>query len=60
MVCKDDEIQLFVNGQEIKTIQDTRFGFQEGYAGFNISSIQGYSVLPITVQVNRFVIALPE
>lgn len=60
MVCQDDKIQLFINGQEIKTVQDTRFGFQEGYAGFNISSVQGYSVLPITVQVNRFEIALPE
>lgn len=60
MICKDDQIQLFVNGQELRTIQDTRFGFQEGYAGFNISSIEGYSVLPITVQVNRIVIALPQ
>lgn len=60
MVCKGDKIQLLVNGQEIRTIQDTRFGFKEGYAGFNISSMEGYSVLPITVQVNRFEIALPE
>lgn len=60
MICKDDEIRLSVNGREIRTINDTRFGFQEGYAGFNISSIQGYSVLPIRVQVNRFVIGLPE
>ena len=60
MICKDDAMQLLINGQEIRTIQDTRFGFQEGYAGFNISAIQGYSVLPITVQVNRFEIALPE
>lgn len=60
MVCKGDEIRLLVNGQELKTIQDTRFRFQDGYAGFNISSMKGYSVLPITVQVNRFEISLPE
>lgn len=60
MVCKGDQIQLLVNGQEIRTIQDTRFGFQEGYVGFNISSMKGYSKLPITVQVNRFEISLPE
>lgn len=60
MSCKDDQIQLFINGQEVRTINDTRFGFQEGYAGFNISSIKDYSVLPITVQVNRFEITLPE
>lgn len=60
MICKGNEIQLLINGQEIRAIQDSRFGFQEGYTGFNISSIQDYSVLPITVQVNRFEVALPE
>ncbi len=56
MVCDDDEITLSVNGTKIKTITDTNYGFDSGYVGFNISSL---NVLPITVEVNSFEIAEP-
>lgn len=55
--CEGDEITMHVNGQKIKTVQDTRYLFDEGFVGFNISSL---NVLPITVEVNSFEIAQPE
>lgn len=55
--CNGDEITMYINGKKIKTVQDTRFLFDEGFVGFNISSL---NVLPITVEVNWFKIAQPE
>jgi hypothetical protein len=57
MDCIGDEITLYVNEQKLKTVQDTRYLFDEGLVGFNISSL---NVLPITVNVNWFEIAQPE
>lgn len=56
MICDGKEITLFVNGTKIKTVTDNTYGFNEGYAGFNISSL---NVLPITVEVNWFEISEP-
>ena len=55
--CVGDEITMYVNDEKIKTVQDTRYLFDEGMVGFNISSL---NVLPITVEVNWFEIAQPE
>lgn len=54
--CLGDEITMYVNGIEIKSVQDTTYGYNEGYVGFNISSL---NVLPITVEANWFDIAQP-
>ena len=56
MDCVGDEITLYVNGTELKTVTDSTYGFNEGAVGFNISSL---NVLPITVNVNWFDIAQP-
>jgi S1-C subfamily serine protease len=56
MTCKGDQITLYVNGSQIKSIRDSTYGFSEGRVGFNISSL---NVLPITVEVNWFDIAQP-
>lgn len=56
MDCEDNEINLYVNGNEIKRVKDTQYGFDEGAVGFNISSL---NVLPITVEVNWFEISQP-
>jgi len=56
MVCDGDQITLYVNGTEIKSVRDSTYGFNEGRVGFNISSL---NVLPITVEVNWFDIAQP-
>lgn len=55
--CSGDEITMYVNGDKIKTVQDTRYLFSDGFVGFNISSL---NVLPITVEVNSFEIGFPE
>jgi len=57
MDCVGDEITMYVNDEKIKTVQDTRYLFDEGFVGFNISSL---NVLPITVEVNWFEISIPE
>jgi hypothetical protein len=56
MICNGEQISLYVNGSEIKTVRDSTYGFNEGRVGFNISSL---NVLPITVNVNWFDIAQP-
>lgn len=57
MDCVDDEITLYVNDKKLTTVRDSKYFFNDGYVGFNISSL---NVLPITVEVNWFEIAQPE
>lgn len=59
MICDGNEITLIINGGEVGIIQDNKYGFQEGFAGFNVASIAGFSVLPITVEIDSFEIAPP-
>lgn len=56
LVCEGSEITMFINGDEVKSITDNTYGFNEGLVGFNISSL---NVLPITVEVNWFEISEP-
>ena len=56
MTCNGDEISLYVNGQKLKTVTDSTYGFPRGKVGFNISSL---NVLPITVAVDWFEISRP-
>ncbi|PWH11677.1 MAG: hypothetical protein DDG60_17010 [Anaerolineae bacterium] len=56
MICRDREIILRINGQEIRRITENKFAFKEGQVGFNISSL---NVLPIIVDVYWFKIEEP-
>jgi len=56
MTCDGDEITLFINDEEIRSVTDNTYGFNSGLVGFNISSL---NVLPITVEVNWFEISEP-
>jgi hypothetical protein len=56
MDCVDDEIVLYINDKKLNTVRDSKYFFNEGYVGFNISSL---NVLPITLEVNWFEIAQP-
>jgi hypothetical protein len=56
MTCQGDEITLFINDEEIRSVSDNTYGFSSGLVGFNISSL---NVLPITVAVNWFEISQP-
>lgn len=59
MVCDGNQITLTINGTKVTTITETKYGFSEGFVGFNISSLKDYSVLPITVAVDSFTIDRP-
>lgn len=56
MVCQDDEIRLYINDTEIKTVRENTYTFGDGYVGFNISSLNVY---PIIVNVDWFEISEP-
>jgi len=56
LTCNGSELTLYVNGNKIKTVNDTKYGFKDGFVGFNISSL---NVLPITVEVNWFEVSEP-
>jgi hypothetical protein len=54
--CKGNTIAMSVNGKELKTYTDNKYQFEEGSAGFNISSL---GVTPVIVEVQSFDIAKP-
>jgi hypothetical protein len=56
LVCEGNEITMYINGDEIKTVTDNTYSFSDGLVGFNISSL---NVLPITVEVNSFEVSEP-
>ena len=56
MTCQGDEITLFINDEEVRSVRDNTYGFNSGLVGFNISSLY---VLPITVAVNWFEVSQP-
>jgi hypothetical protein len=56
MICEDNEISLFVNGTELKKITEKNYSFNDGFVGFNISSL---NVTPIIVDVDWFKVSEP-
>jgi hypothetical protein len=56
MICQENEIRLYINDTEIKTITENNYTFGDGYVGFNISSLNVY---PIIVEVDWFEISEP-
>lgn len=56
LVCEGEEITMYINGEKIRTVNETKYGLNKGLVGFNISSL---NVLPITVEVNWFDISEP-
>ncbi len=56
MICKDNEIRLYINDTEIQTIRESTYMFGEGYVGINISSFTNY---PVIVEVDWFKISKP-
>ena len=51
--CHGNELALYINGVEARTVRDTTYNLQEGQVGFGVSS---FSVLPVTVAVTSFTI----
>jgi hypothetical protein len=58
MVCKDNKISMFINGQEIKQspVTDNNYSLSEGSVGFNVSSLR---VTPVIVEVEWFKVSEP-
>ena len=56
MTCSGNEINLKINGKDIKTIKENKYALRSGYVGFNISSL---NVVPIIVEVDWFKISKP-
>ena len=54
--CIGDELTLTINGEEVKSIKDSKYKFREGKVGFSVSS---FNVLPILVNVDEFTILEP-
>ena len=51
--CIGNELTLYINGVEVKSVNETIHELQEGQVGFGVSS---FSVLPIVIAVSSFTI----
>lgn len=56
MTCEGNVITMSINGNELKSYTDNKYQFEEGFVGFNISSLY---LLPVKVEVQSFEIAEP-
>ena len=54
--CIGNTLSLWINGQEVKTFEDTTYHLKEGQIGLNVTS---FNVLPIEVDFEYFTIAEP-
>ncbi|MCQ3938048.1 MAG: hypothetical protein DPW18_13510 [Chloroflexi bacterium] len=54
--CVGDKLSLTINGQDVTTIDEKKFGLGEGGVGVSVSS---FNVLPITVEMEYFKISEP-
>ncbi len=56
VICNENKLSLFINGQQTKTLTDTQFAFREGQVGIGVSS---FDVLPIILEFDYITIAQP-
>jgi len=54
--CVGDTLSLYINGQEVRTIQDKTYRLKDGQVGLNVTS---FDVLPIEVDFEYFTISEP-
>jgi S1-C subfamily serine protease len=47
IMCFDDTLGLYINGSEVRTLRENKFGYREGQIGIGVSS---FDVLPIIVE----------
>ncbi|MGZ9164726.1 MAG: hypothetical protein ACXW4U_06075 [Anaerolineales bacterium] len=52
--CVGNELSLFINGQEVRTLQEKTYGLKEGQVGLSVTS---FDVLPIEIDFEYFTIA---
>jgi hypothetical protein len=49
IVCKGDDLSLYINGDEVNTIAERKFGLRDGQVGVSVSS---FNVLPILIEMD--------
>jgi hypothetical protein len=54
--CVGDTLSLYINGVEVKTLEDKQYRFREGQVGINVTS---FNVTPIKVEFDYLTIAQP-
>ena len=54
--CKGNELSLTINGQDVITIQDKKYGLSKGQVGISVSS---FNVLPILIEMDWIKISEP-
>jgi Domain of Unknown Function (DUF1080) len=56
ITCQGDELTLHINGDEVISIQDKKYGLNSGQVGVSVSS---FNVLPILIEMDWFRISEP-
>jgi hypothetical protein len=56
ITCKGDELSLRINGDDVKTITEKKYGLREGQVGMSVSA---FNVLPILIEMDWFKISEP-
>ena len=54
--CEDEQLTLEINGDEVISIKETRYGLRSGQAGISVSS---FNVLPILIEMDWIRISEP-
>ena len=55
--CKGNTITLFINDQEIKTVEENKLGLQEGFVGIYVGAIE--NLIPVIVGIDWIEIREP-
>jgi hypothetical protein len=56
ITCQGDELTLNINGDEVISIKDKKYGLRSGQAGISVSS---FDVLPILIEMDWLRISEP-
>ena len=54
--CKDDQLTLFINGDEVTSVTEKTYGLRSGQVGVSVSS---FNVLPILIEMDWFRVSEP-
>lgn len=56
IACDDNELSLYINGDEVTSIKENRYGLRSGQVGVSVSS---FNVLPILIEMDWIQISEP-
>jgi hypothetical protein len=55
-VCQGNELSLYINGEEVKSVKENKFALRDGKVGVSVSS---FNVLPIIIEMDWIKIIEP-